>query len=344
MHPKKNILTKMLRGMLLTVSVFALFALLTHCKKDPVQGWTFFVEPPPPPEITDLTSIIKNCEPPYPVTYKATINNVIGTMNYFWDFGDGATSTDLTPTHIYTTKGSYKVKLRVSNSIGSDTSSIYMTELNQSSLPVTAKYEYLHYNNNNFAPNKIIFTNKSTGANLFYWWFGDGNENNNAEPEHVFNSSGTYTVKMRSTCTNGSYNEYSQQVYINPAPQRIFIDAINLMLPSNHKGNSIFIDIYHNMTLIGSTITVSPSSYPIKFVRPNDFTDGGAYFDYVQYTSNEVFKFLIYRYVPDNPPVFLYEILLSSVDIRNNFYPTAYFQVETLPYVKDVFVDIYFSY
>jgi hypothetical protein len=341
MHLKRNNLANLRRGILLTVIVS--IALLTGCEDDPVRGWTFYLEPPPPPEIQNVQSMIRNCEPPYPVTFGADIVNVIGEITYNWDFGDGFYSTDQNPTHIYTEKGSFKVKLRVTNDIGWDTFSVYMNELNQGSLPVIANYSYVHYNDNNFAPNKIIFTNKSSGANLFYWWFGDGNEDNDDEPEHVFTASGNYTVKMRGTCTNGTFNEYSQQVYISPAPRKIFIDAINLMLPKTFNNSLIFIEIYHNSFFVGNTLTVSPSTYPIKFIHPNDFV-GGYFFDYVQYTSNEVFKFVVLRDVPNNPPEFLYEILLSSVDIRNNFYPTAYFQLETIPYVKDVFIDLYFSY
>lgn len=336
-------MTKILRRVLYALASVVLFFFFTQCEKDPIQGWTFFLEPPPPPEISAITSVIKNCEPPYPVTYKAITNNLIGTITYNWDFGDGSKSNDQMPTHIYTTKGIFRVKLTITNQIGSDTASISMPELNQSSLPVTSEFSYIHYNDNSFAPNKLILTNKSTGANQFYWYFGDGDESNASDPEHVFNSPGNYTIKLKGTCSNGTFDEYSQQVYISPAPQRIFIDAIHLMLPSSLKSNQIYIEMYHNMTFVGSTITTSPSSYPIKFIRPKDFT-GGYFFDNVQYTSNEVFKFLVFKYISNNPPLFLYEILLSSVDIKNNFYPKAYYQIETVPALQDVFIDLYLSY
>lgn len=32
--------------------------------------------------------------------------------HYEWDFGDGGTSTDANPTHVYNTAGSYTVKLK----------------------------------------------------------------------------------------------------------------------------------------------------------------------------------------------------------------------------------------
>lgn len=343
MTKRKYKLFKIPGRLLFTAAVFGLLMLLNHCKKDTVLGWAFFLEPPPPPEIMSITSVIKNCEPPYPVTYKAVTNNVIGTLNYNWDFGDSSTSTDQMPTHIYNKKGIYRVKLTISNKIGKDTASINMPELNLPSLPVKADFDFYHYNDNNFAPNKVIFTNKSSGANFFYWYFGDGVQSNNEDPEHVYTDPGTYTIKLRGTCSNGSYNERSQTVIISPAPQSIFIDSINLMLPSDLTNNQIYIEMYHNTTYIGSTVTISPPSYPVKFRRPEDFPAGYS-FDYVQYTSNEVFKFLVYRYISDYQSDLLYEILLSSVDIKNNFYPRAYYQVETVPALKDVFIDLYFSY
>jgi PKD repeat protein len=41
--------------------------------------------------------------------------------SWFWDFGDGNTSTDQNPTHIYTAPGLYTVSLTVSNEYGTDT-------------------------------------------------------------------------------------------------------------------------------------------------------------------------------------------------------------------------------
>lgn len=49
------------------------------------------------------------------------INNSQNASSYIWDFGDGATSTDINPTHVYTEPGSYDVSLIAFSACGSDT-------------------------------------------------------------------------------------------------------------------------------------------------------------------------------------------------------------------------------
>ena len=44
-----------------------------------------------------------------------------GTSTYAWDFGDGGTSTDMNPSHVYSAAGTYTVTLTVTNACGTDT-------------------------------------------------------------------------------------------------------------------------------------------------------------------------------------------------------------------------------
>jgi PKD repeat protein len=335
---------KPFRSELLIISSLFILTLLSGCKKDPAKSWTFYTDSPPPLEIVEMSAVVKNCEPPYPVTFYQETENLIGTVTYFWDFGDGNTSTDQNPNHIYTTPGDYTIMFVVTNEIGSDTAYLTVPELAMSSIPVVAGFSYSHFNSNLFAPNKVVFKNESSGANQFYWYFGDGEESNDADPEHVFETAGTYNVRLRGTCTDGTFNEITQQISVIDAPDRVFIDSINLMLPSSYKNTSLYIEMYHNTTYVGSTTVKSPSSFPVKFRRPWDFP-GGYFFDYVQFSGGEVFRFLVFRPVIDNPPQLLMEFTYSSYAIQAEFYPTAIYQIEVPPFDPlDVFIDLYVSY
>ncbi|MBE2199291.1 MAG: PKD domain-containing protein [Anaerolinea sp.] len=55
-------------------------------------------------------------------------NTTTGTspITYTWDFGDGVTSTEVNPTHVYTATGTYTITLHAANAAGTATSSSSM--------------------------------------------------------------------------------------------------------------------------------------------------------------------------------------------------------------------------
>lgn len=55
-----------------------------------------------------------------PLTVHFTDRSLYSPTQYYWQFGDGSTSTEVNPTHTYTRAGLYIVRLHVSNSGGSD--------------------------------------------------------------------------------------------------------------------------------------------------------------------------------------------------------------------------------
>jgi bacillolysin len=50
----------------------------------------------------------EGCEVPFTVTFS---NTSLNGVDYVWDFGDGSTSTETSPTHTYTTEGTFDVSL-----------------------------------------------------------------------------------------------------------------------------------------------------------------------------------------------------------------------------------------
>ncbi len=59
-------------------------------------------------------------------------------QEWLWDFGDGTTSTDMSPVHTYTVAGSYTVTLQVTNTLGTDIHTVAVTYAPLSTPAVTA--------------------------------------------------------------------------------------------------------------------------------------------------------------------------------------------------------------
>ncbi|WP_407355724.1 PKD domain-containing protein [Methanolobus sp. WCC5] len=85
------------------------------------------------PPVADFTADVISGTNPLIVNFMDQSAN--SPTSWLWDFGDGTTSTEQNPTHIYTSPGSYAVSLTVANADGSDIStqigyiSVSLTEL-----------------------------------------------------------------------------------------------------------------------------------------------------------------------------------------------------------------------
>lgn len=140
-------------------------------------------------------------------------NNSTGASNYLWDFGDGTTSTTISPSHTYSGVGSFTVTMVAYSSSGcSDTVS---TSIFIDSIPLPT-----FTNSIECFGNTTIFTNTSTGSPVSYVWdFGDGTPaDTSTHPSHLYSASGSYLVSL--TATNSVYcsNSISQLVQVNEVP------------------------------------------------------------------------------------------------------------------------------
>lgn len=137
---------------------------------------------------------------PYDVTF--TDNSTPGdaaVTSWLWDFGDGSTSTDQTPTHTYTNPGVYTVTMLVQDANGCRNEVTYDDYITIGNVPV-ASFTATPVSACT-APLTVDFTNTSTGyGNLSAVWdFGDSTTSTQASPSHTYTSPGVYTVSMTIT-------------------------------------------------------------------------------------------------------------------------------------------------
>ena len=122
-------------------------------------------------------------------------NETAGEVDTFlWDFGDGSGSSEADPAHVFTTPGTYSVSLSASGPGGED------TQLRTDLIVVTEPAPVAGFSatpTSGTAPLEVSFTNESTGEiDAFLWDFGDGSGSSEADPVHVFETPGTYSVSL----------------------------------------------------------------------------------------------------------------------------------------------------
>lgn len=91
--------------------------------------------------------------------------------SYLWDFGDGNTSTDASPTHMYTDSGTYVVHLTVAIGFCTDTMSTVVQVM-----PYPTADFSISPNPASAMDPVITFTDHSIGGDSGTWNFGDGTD------------------------------------------------------------------------------------------------------------------------------------------------------------------------
>lgn len=126
--------------------------------------------------------------------------------SWLWDFGDGETSTEQNPEHVYfnPNPSGYSVSLHVTSSQGTN------SKTSPDKVIVKEKLDsnFTSDITNGFIPVTVQFTDTSSGTNIVshYWEFGDGTTSNETNPTHIYSEVGMYDVKLTVTDAEGETN------------------------------------------------------------------------------------------------------------------------------------------
>lgn len=136
-----------------------------------------------------------------------------------WDFGDGNTSTDTTPVHIYTDPGFYTVTLKITDTETGGTD----TEIKKRFIYVgTTDAEFNVDVDSGCAGLEVTFTPSMFGPSRSYDWdFGDGNNSTDSVVTHTYDTAGVFDVSLTVTDTCGSSTN-NRQIITTVCPDVLF--------------------------------------------------------------------------------------------------------------------------
>ena len=160
-----------------------------------------------------------------------------GTItSWYWNFGDGYTSTSQNPSHSFNSAGNYNVCLTVTSNYGCSNTICHQVHVD--TLP------YVNFSNTTAClHDTTFFTNLSHGYSAAIisnqWDFGDGTTSTDINPIHVYTSAGSFNVTLTVTDVNGCSNSTVHPVTVNPLPVANFTsDDVCLGNISNFSSTS----------------------------------------------------------------------------------------------------------
>ncbi len=178
-------------------------------------------------EVTKPVSVYPLPEADFDFSYNCSDNSVTfhdqsssptdNLNSWTWNFGDGNYSNEQNPVHQYGQTGSYSVMLIAGSSQNCADTAI--KEVNV--YDITANFSF----ENKCLYDSIPFTNLTNtyGDPATYSWnFGDGSGSAFANPQHLYNESGTYNVSLAVTTNSGCTDTVTKEVEVFPVPTAAF--------------------------------------------------------------------------------------------------------------------------
>lgn len=164
-----------------------------------------------PPAITLPPIIAEGCAP-------LTVHLPTGLTNqpvtYHWELGDGATSTSMSPVHVYQA-GTYNVSLTVATPLGC-TAGAANSGIVQAYAPPVADFSASSWTTDADHAN-IQFNDLSSGpVSSWSWNFGDGGYSIDPDPAHLYLEPGTWEVMLDIVDENGCTASAVHTVKVTP--------------------------------------------------------------------------------------------------------------------------------
>ncbi len=146
-----------------------------------------------------------------PLTVSFTDHSSGQPTDWYWDFGDGGSSSEQHPVYTYAEPGTYAVTLTVSGEEGMDsrTKPDYIQ-----AVAGAPSVDFLADSVTGTEPLTVQFSDLSTNSPTAWAWnFGDGATSAEQHPSHTYTQAGSYTVTLAATNAAGQ-GANSKEAYI----------------------------------------------------------------------------------------------------------------------------------
>ena len=146
-------------------------------------------------------------------------SGTLGSMSYNWQYGnsDSSTNSNAYHTYAYANLGQYVVNLTATTPFGcstEDSITIKSVTVPNSAFGIT--------DSSVCGAKSISFSNQSSNAQSFKWYFGDNSTDTAQSPQHTYTSPGKYFVQLVALDTNGYKDTSRKLIVVNAVPNAQF--------------------------------------------------------------------------------------------------------------------------
>ena len=204
---------------------------MNNCRETIIKDINYF---PVPSILVIEPSTFRGCAPA-DIFFNNLSTPIDETYMIDWDFGDGGTSMDISPSHIYTETGSYSVGVDLVSPIGCRTSAFFKDWIIVRPGP-EAGFTYNPDEPSNQNP-AVSFNDQSQNAIKWFWIFGDGNFSQERSPFHTFQDTGVHEVKQIVVHESGCTDTVIALIDVRPIVSYFLPNAFT---PNNDAVNDLY--------------------------------------------------------------------------------------------------------
>ncbi len=146
------------------------------------------------------------------ISITGNINDPI--TSWYWNFGDGTSSTEQNPYHYFDQSGTFFATLTV-NTDGGCVSNNGITPLTITSYPAPIAAFAVNSSDLLIPYDVLVCDNQSVGASTYSWSFGEGGTSTAVDPQYVYTLSGTFQVQLIATSQHGCLDTAYMDVVTN---------------------------------------------------------------------------------------------------------------------------------
>ncbi|MEM1119709.1 MAG: PKD domain-containing protein [Bacteroidota bacterium] len=222
---------------------------------------------PAPTTLSFAESSEGGCNPT-PITFTNTSNPIGADYDLLWDFGDGNTSTETSPTHVYEVEGVYTVSLFIESPIGCEVAETFTDLITILPAPMA---------DFSLTPDELTSTNPtvqvtdaSVDASTWFYDFNGQGSSTTQNPTFTFRTTGLQPITQIVTAPSGCRDTFQQVIDVIPFVEWYMPNAFT---PTRDGVNDIFIG---NGNLNGATdfIFTIWNRWGELIFETTDFTEG----------------------------------------------------------------------